>query len=256
MKKLFIGCGIAVLLLLGGLGFLVWSFWPDIQAMRTKAEASLAQLNALQAQYPFDPQGVEHLDGERFARALELRSALVGDIRTIETELTEMSRKADAGEGDVGFFDFLGHMLGAVADVLPSISTRLEAAQMGWGEFAWHSRVLWAVLYRVDVGAGDAALEPLRGSYTRLRAAYEELRKSQKGLRDLRDVIGEFPPAILSEAEALVAKDIGRVTAGLGLPEIEHLFLTPVTRLEDLQLSTAVPTPDGVPAAPGADAPK
>jgi len=256
MKKLFIGCGIAVLLLLAGLGFLVWNFWGPIQAMRTKAEASLVALNDLQSSYPFDPQGLGHLDGERFARALDVRAALVGDFRTIEGELTELSRKADAGEADVGLLDFLGHMLGAIADVLPAFSRRLEAAQMGWNEFAWHSRVLWAVLYRVDVGAGDAALEPLRGSYTRLRESYEELRKGQKGLRDLRDVIGEFPPAIVSEAEALVGKDLERVRAGLGLPEIEHLFLTPVARLEDLQLAPAMPQPGPPPAAPGPDAPK
>lgn len=253
MKKLFIGCGIAVLLLLGGLGALVWSFWDDIQLLRTQADSAMQRIEAVEAAWPFSAEGLQQLDGERFVRALELRAALVGDLRQAKDQIEELARKADRGDSEVGFMDFFGQMLGAVSGVLPTVAQRLEEGRMGWHEFAWHSRVLWAVLYRVDVGAADAALQPLRGSYTRLRETYEELRKQQRNLPDLRDVLGEFPPAIVAEAEALVARNLDRVQAGLALPDIEHVILAPYTHVDELQLATA-PLPTAPPA--GADAPK
>ena len=122
--------------------------------------------------------------------------------------------------------------------MLPNFARRLDEAQMSWPELSWHSRVLWSVLHRIDVGAAEPELAPLRGTWDKYSALYQQLARTKSGLRPMRDVIGDFPPAIVAEASALVAADIDRVSQGLGLLVVEHWFLTPVDRLEDLQFSS------------------
>ncbi|MBM3985854.1 MAG: hypothetical protein FJ296_09240, partial [Planctomycetes bacterium] len=239
MKKLFIGCGILVLLLLAGAGLLVWSFWGDIRQLQVQAEQSFVRLDEMRTRFPFDGEHIEHLDGERFARALELRATLEADFRAIEERIIELDRKSEAGEEGAGFFDVLRSTVAEISAVLPNLARRLDEAQMSWPELSWHSRVLWSVLHRIDVGAAEAELAPLKGTWDKYSALYEQLAREQRGMLPLRDMIGDFPPAVVAEASALVARDIGRVRAGLGLPELEHFFLTPVEHLEDLQFAKA-----------------
>lgn len=260
MKKLFIGCGIVVLLLLAGAGLLVWSFWGEIRQMQVQTEQAFARLDELRARHPFDGEHLEHLDPERFARALDLRAALEADFRAIEDRIRELDRKSEAGEEGAGVLDVLRATMQEVSAVLPNLARRLDEAQMSWPELAWHSRVLWSVLHRIDVGAAEAELAPLKGTWDKYSALYEQLAKEQRGMRPLRDVIGDFPPAVVAEASTLVSRDIDRVRRGLGLPELEHFFLTPVERLEDLQFAKEPRREESpAPAAPepaGADAPR
>ncbi len=238
MKKLFIGCGIVVLLLLGAAGFLVWRFWPEIRSMHEQAEASIARLNELEVAHPFDPAAQAHLDTVRFARALDLRVDLCDDLVRMGEEMDELKRKVDSGESDLGVFEVVSLQLRALADVLPHFAGRLAAAEMSWPEFAWHTRVLWATLYRVSLGVGSPSLEPLRDDYARFKDAYERAARESEGLPPLRDLIGQFPPAVLSEAETVMLTDLGRVRAGLRVLDLEHVFMLPVTDPDDLQYVT------------------
>ncbi len=257
MKKLFIGCGIVVLLLLAGVGVLVWSLWGDFRQMQAQTERSFAQLADLRLRHPFEGEALTHLDGERFARALDLRAQLELDYSAIQDRFHALDRRSDEGEDGAGFLDVLRAALQEFAAVLPNFARRLDEAQMSWPELSWHSRVLWSVLHRIDVGAAEPELAPLRGTWDKYSVLYQQLAREQRGLRPLRDVIGDFPPAIVAEASALVAADIDRVRQGLGLLVVEHWFLTPVDRLEDLQFSSE-PDPRDEPAETpaGSDAPR
>ncbi len=266
MKKLFIGCGIVVLLLLAGAGLLVWSLWGDFRQLQVQTEQAFVRLDELRTRHPFDGEHLEQLDGERFARALDLRATLASDFRAIEDRIRELDRKREAGEDGGGFLDVLRSSLREFSEVLPNLAQRLDEAQMSWPELSWHSRVLWSVLHRIDVGAAEAELAPLKGTWDEYSALYEQLAREQRGMRPLRDVIGDFPPAVVAVASSLVARDIGRVRAGLGLPELEHFFLTPVEQLEDLQFAKEPRSEDAPAPAPpaaepaaepaGADAPR
>jgi hypothetical protein len=259
MKKIFIGCGIVVLLLLGGVAFLTWRFWGDFTEMRVQATQAVERLNAIAAAQPFDPSAQAGLDTERFAQALDVRALLAADLVQIGTDMEEMQRKEEAGETDIGFFELWSQMFKAVTGLMPNFAARLEETQMSWPEFAWHTRVMWSVLYRVDIGVGEPDLEPLRDRYTDFKAKYDELRRQQEGLPELRDLLGEFPPAVLSSAAAIMAKDTQRVERGLRVPEVEHLYMMPVTTTDELKyvempadtearIKSAQPAPEPEPA--------
>lgn len=262
MKKLFIGCGIVVLLLLGGLMFLAWEFGADIRALQAQAQAALASLNALDKSYPFDPAEQTTLDAERFAVALDVRAQLADDLVELGDSMQELQRKEDAGESDIGWRELVHKMIGSVTGIMPAFADKLTAAQMSWPEFAWHTRVLWSVLYRVDIGVAEPGLEPLRNAYTTFKSKYDALRRDQKGLPELRDLIGEFPPAVLSAAAEVMGRDLQLVKQGLRVPEVEHLYMMPVTTAEELsyvdvpadthaRIETEQPaTPAPEPAAP------
>lgn len=234
MKKLFIGCGIVVLLLLGGLMFLAWEFGADIRALQAQAQAALASINEVGKAHPFDAAAQTSLDKERFQTALDVRAQLADDLVALGDEMQELQRKEDAGESDIGWRQMVHRMIGSVTGIMPGFAQRLTAAQMSWPEFAWHSRVLWSVLYRVDIGVAEPGLEPLRNSYSTFKSKYDALRRDQKGLPELRDLLGEFPPDVLSAAAEVMASDLQLVKQGLRVPEVEHLYMMPVTTTEEL----------------------
>ena len=99
MKKLFIGCGIAVLLLLGGLGALVWSFWDDIQLLRTQADSAMQRIEAVEAAWPFSAEGLQQLDGERFVRVMPL-----SDPATLEDGFFDVQACNDTNRVDLFVF--------------------------------------------------------------------------------------------------------------------------------------------------------
>jgi hypothetical protein len=234
MKKLFIGCGIVVLLLLGGLMFLAWEFGADIRALQAQAQAALASINAVGQAHPFDAAAQSTLDKERFQTALDVRAQLADDLVALGEQMEELQRKEDAGESELGWRQMVHRMIGSVTGIMPKFAERLSSAQMSWPEFAWHTRVLWSVLYRVDIGVAEPGLEPLRNSYSTFKSRYDALRRDQKGLPELRDLLGEFPPAVLSAAAEVMASDLQLVKQGLRVPEVEHLYMMPVTSTEEL----------------------
>ncbi|HTE06787.1 MAG TPA: hypothetical protein VK824_11360, partial [Planctomycetota bacterium] len=103
-------------------------------------------------------------------------------------------------------------------------------------EFAWHTRLLWACLIRVDAGVGPPELEPLRGTFGRLNEAYEAARKrAGRDFPPLTEIIGTFPTPLLNEASALLVRDLDRVQRGLRFFGMDPQYMQPVSRMEDLQ---------------------
>jgi len=51
---------------------------------------------------------------------------------------------------------------------------------------------------------------------------------------ELRDLLSEFPPTVLSAAAAVMVQDLQLVKQGLRVPEVEHLYMMPVTKAEEL----------------------
>lgn len=224
MKRIFIGCGVVVLLLLGGIGFLTWRFWTPMQEFKAKTEQAAARLNALNVSAPFDPAAVTRLDAARFAAALDLRALICEDLKGANERLSKLT-DPDADVGMLAGMDLTLTELGAMT---PRFADRLEAAHMSWPEFAWHTRLFWSVLQRVGMGAGDPRLTELSGAYKHLEEVYDQERK-QAELPQLKDLIGDFQPALISDAGAVMATDVARVRASLGMAEGEKFFMMPTS---------------------------
>jgi hypothetical protein len=224
MKRIFIGCGIVVLLLLGGIGFLAWRFWPHMQDFKAKTEQAAARLSALNVSAPFDPSAIASLDAGRFAAALDLRAQICDDLKGANERLSKLQDK----DADIGMLAGMQLTITELGDMTPRFAERLEAAHMSWPEFAWHTRLFWSVLQRVGLGAGDPRLTELSGAYKHLDEVYEQEREHAE-LPQLKDLIGDFPPGLISDAGAVMATDVARVRASLGMAEGEKFFMMPTS---------------------------
>jgi hypothetical protein len=224
MKKIFIGCGIVVLLLLGCIAVLAWQLWPDFKDFRHKNDDAVARLNALVVSAPFDPAGLASLDTARFARALDLRAQICEDLKGVNDRLGKLY----APEAKPGPFESMKTTFRELGSMMPRYADRLEAAHMSWPEFAWHTRLFWAVLQRASIHAGVAQLEHLGGDYARLETIYDKQRE-KTDLPPLKDLIGEFPPAIIAQASEVMVTDVDRVQSSLGMLEGERIFMLPAS---------------------------
>jgi len=238
MKKLFIGCGIVVLLIVAALGYVTWQVYPQVREWQSQWEGAFTQLQALEQKYPFDAQAqaAAPLDAPRFAASLDLRADLADNLTHAYDKLETIAGKDEQGE-QLGFVDMIREMFRTAAPLMPDFQAQLSKQQMSWPEFAFYTRLLWACLYRVDAGVGPPELESLRGSYDKLNQNYDRLRQEHAGqkLPPLADVIGKFPPQLLNEASALLAQNLQRVELGLAVTAVDHFYMQPITRLEDLQ---------------------
>jgi len=234
MRKFFIGCGVLVLLVLGAIGLLTWKLYPDFREFEQSATASLKRIEALDRVHPFDPDGQSSLDTERFATSLGVRLRLGESLAAAEQRLVDMQQRYE-DDGDFGIFDLLGGMLGSFAGALDQFAQELEGAAMGWPEFAWHTRVLWGTLHRLDVlGLGDTALDPLRGEFLRFREHYEQLAQQHQQMPALRDQVEGLPPAVLASAEQVLAADLTRARASLRTIALDHVYMMPGSTLQEL----------------------
>ena len=254
MKKVFLGCGIAVLLGLLGLGYVLYRIGPNVTRVHREWTAAIEQLNALDAQYPFDAKVQTQLDTARFELMLDVRIQLADYFTTFAANMEAM-QAAQSEDGGPGWIDSLKQFFDQLAPVLTEFASRLKSAGMSPREFAWHTRVLWAVLARVDENLAGPELEELRGRYDKFAASYEEARKNQPELVSLRDdLLANLPPEVVKSAEQVLAKDVGRVKRALAVTDVDHLYMQPVQRIEDVErieplASPAEPKPIATPPA-------
>jgi hypothetical protein len=181
MKKLFIGCGIIVVLILGGVGFILYQVWPQMRDLQTQWTVAFERIESVDREYPFDPLAQTELDAPRFAQSLDVRAAIADKLIAAGKRIDELAKQHHNDEG-VGVFDMLRGFFQTTTTILPDFAAHLEEARMSWREFAWHTRLLWACLYRVDAGVGPPELEPLRGSYERLKENYARAQRESKEL--------------------------------------------------------------------------
>jgi hypothetical protein len=236
MKKLFIGCGILVLLILGVLGYAVYQVYPDAKEWQSRWTTAIAQLEVLDQSHPFEAAAQTELDNQRFVQVLDLRVELVEYLRGTLQDLESVGAEGEDGE-ELGVIETFKVFFRATREPPIVFSERLTTAGMGPTEFSWHTKVLWACLRRVDQGAGEPGLSELRGRFDEFETFYEKQRKHNDDLPVLSDLIGEVPQAVIAQASAILISDIQRVHDGLYAPELDHLYLMlPIQEIDDLGL--------------------
>lgn len=234
MKKVFIGCGIVVLIGLLGVGYLAFEVWPNVSKVHREWTAAIEQLNALDTQYPFEPRSQAQLDPARFELMLDVRIQLAEYFTAFAAQLDAM-QKAQSEDDGPSWIGSLKQFFDQLAPVLTEFATRLKGAGMSPREFAWHTRVLWAVLARVDENLAGPELDELRSRYQKFQERYEAMRRDQPGLVPLKDLLADLPPDALRSAEQVLAKDLGKVNRALAVTDVDHLYMQPVQRIEDIE---------------------
>ena len=230
MKKVFIGCGIVVLIALLGVGYLTYAVWPNASKFVQQWMAASDELNALDHEYPFDPRAQTQLDRARFEQMLDVRVQLADYFATFTAEMEAMKQKDDGP----GFIGQLQQVFDQIAPVLTEVAARLREAQMSPQEFAFHTRVMWGVLARVDSNLTGENLKDLRGRYTKFKDDYEKLQHDERNqLAKLDDLLASLPPEALKTAEEIMARDPDRISHALAMTEIDHLYMQP-QRIQDM----------------------
>jgi hypothetical protein len=209
MKKwIFIGCGSVLLILVGGVGFIAWTFYGPVKDMYTQWEVEHPRFEALTTSYPFDPAAQEALDRARFGEHLDLRVALVDEFMAMQMDV---ARTVD--DESLGFIERMRAPFVQFTSLPSMLAAEFEFKKMSPAEFAWYSRVLWASLRSLDKGVGGEALAPLRDRYSTLRQRYDEAAKDDNELPPLDEIIGtedDFPPGSIELAQGVLALDVDR----------------------------------------------
>jgi hypothetical protein len=235
MKKIFIGCGVLALIILGILGFLAYQIAPVVMEAWDAAQGMGVELVLLEEEFPFDGSAVESLDQTRFASALDFRRELAAELDLLGLDLRELDQAIQ--EEDPSIFDWGDVLEGLwlkVGPVLDKVPGMLRRKEMSASELGWHSRVMWATLRRIDAGATDETMEPLHGQFDEFRRTYTELKRRQDDeLPPLDDVIGDFDEAILDGAQAVFTEDPQRVLDGIKDPALEITYLSTLTEAMD-----------------------
>jgi len=255
MKKIFIGCGILVALLLGALGYLTYKVYPLVKDSIGRFERFGIEIAALEESYPFDESN-DDLDTERFASALDLRVDLKARFRAMDSEFDEYGEQLE--QEDTGVLDMLDVLVGAMArfyPILDDVPRLLGEAQMGPAEYTYHCRVLWAALQQIGAGAGGVELEPLQAEFDRFRGAYGQIRKqNEEEWPPLNELIGDFDPTVIEKAKIIMATDTDRVLAGMVDAEFEAIYMKFKGFMQDAMPPQGAGTPPPVPAVPDGDA--
>ncbi len=229
MKKIFIGCGVLALIVLGFLGYFAYQFVPMIQEAIAAFEELGTELIALEEEFPFDPAEVDQLDRDRFAAALDLRRTFADRLERSVSDFEEYGRTVD--EEETGIFDIADVMGGAAQQFLPvlrEIPARLREEQMAPSELAWSTRVLWAELRNIENGTRGDEFEMFEGRFDGFRGAYDVLRNRDDNdeLPELDELIGSFDAHVLDAASEVLLADPQRVADGFSEPEIEVIYLS------------------------------
>lgn len=249
MKKVFIGCGIVVLIGLLAVGYLTYAVWPNASKFVQQWMAASDELNALDREYPFDPRAQTELDPARFEQMLDVRVQLADYFATFTAQMEAMKQQQQ-NEGGPSFIGQLQRVFDQIAPVLTEVAARLREAKMSPQEFAFHTRVMWGVLARVDSNLAGEGLKDLHGRYTKFKEDYEALQRDESNhLEKLDSLLAALPPEALKTAEDIMARDPARVSRALTMTEIDHLYMQP-QRIQDMhgQVPATMPAPNPEPA--------
>lgn len=234
MKKLFIGCGILVLLFVGVLGYGAYQLYPDYEVLQERWTMAIGQFEQLERTYPFEAEAQSQLDSPRFADVLDMRVEMAEYLRETVRSLDAAFGEDETGE-DLGMIESFRMLLRATREPPIVFADHLATAAMGPTEFSWYTRVLWACLRRVDQGAGEAELGDLRGTFEDFETFYAGQRQQNNELPPLNEVIGSIPAAVVAQASIVLASDVERVRDGLSSLEFDYLYLLlPIQEMKEL----------------------
>ena len=242
MKKIFIGCGVLALIVLGILGFMVYQIGPVVMEAWDAAQLMGRQLGELEQEFPFDEKTVVQLDKKRFASALDFRQELGAKLDLLGVDLNEFGKTVESEDPSIfNWGDVLSDLWDRISPVMDSVPGMLREHRMSASELGWNTRVMWAALKLIDAGGADESMEPLQGQFDRFRREYAELRRrDDNDLPPLDDVIGEFDSEILVAAKSVFAENPQRVLDGITDPIIEVTYLSTLTEPLDEEGSSGV----------------
>lgn len=227
MKKLFVGCGLLVVVAAIALFFLLRPLWPAANELMASMEEFHVEMLALDEAHPFDPGAP--VDFARFERALAVREQMAPFLHDFESALQTQGTTGEPEQR--GVIEQVIHMMGLLRQGIERFEQHLAQADMGPTEFGYHTRLLWAALGTIDAGLadGDPRLDPLRLQWRELKDAYPELVKHDPELpASLSDRVGAFAPTTTAEAREVIAGQPERVLAGLAEPGLEvHFYMDP-----------------------------
>lgn len=217
MKKLLIGCGCLVLLLGGGLVYLVMSMSPMFDRQQEVEQRVTAELIALDETYPFAANPGGNLDPARFERALRLRASLVRRLTILEEQRRETE--------DDGLLDLVPNLLERMIGLVESLPAELEAHELGPSELRYHSSVFWAALAD-EAAKATPELVPLRRRYTELTGAWGFLRQNHPDLDELSRLLDTPSAPVREAARAVLAAQPELAEKGVLEAAVEGMLLT------------------------------
>lgn len=215
MKKILIGCGVLVLLVLVGFGVMAWMLKDEFMAMTTEMAQQAQRMTSLEETAPFtEPSSPDEFDGDRFLASLSARETLLGNLESIGQNFEELENQ------DLGFMETMkkGMAAGVEAStgVYAGIAEGLETADMGPSEFIYHTKVLWASLKSVDAGLGPEALAPYRNVFTLANNETAQQFRFQPGTPDSLEVFADgVPPAIVEKAVGVLGENVATLQQAL-----------------------------------------
>jgi hypothetical protein len=217
MKKLLIGCGCLVLLLGGGLAYLVFSMAPMIEHQDEVQERVTGELRELDSAHPFAANPGGELDSARFEQALKLRAALVQRLAQLEAD-----RRATE---DNGVTSLIPNMLARMNALVESIPAVLGEHELGPSELQYHTSVFWAALAKESADSEPELVE-LRRRYSELKGAWSFLRQNHPRLDELPRLIDGPSQPILDAARAVLAANAELADDGVLEAIVEGVLLT------------------------------
>lgn len=153
-----------------------------------------AAVEALDSNFPFDePTSHEAFDASRFITSLE--------VRTVYVERVSTERALD------GWFESMRRRLREDNHVLV-LAPELASVRMGWREFRWYQKALWAALHLVD--AETVAAHPELAAYidTSTRDDILFVDRIRPAMAALPDGVGAAALAVLADHPELLARAV------------------------------------------------
>ncbi len=218
MKKVLIGCGVLLVLVLAGFAYLAYELGPQIMESQERSQAGAEELVVLDDDFPFSADAEETFNADRFAAMLDARIAVGARQRSRDEAF-----RTETEERELGALEAIKMKLGSEPSLM-DLADELAVVEMGPTEFSHYTRIMWAALQRVGAGLGPAELEPLRGFYDNLSKGYEAM-SFLPNIAPLDEVLGEFDRAVTDTAmEVMGRRADGLMEGGVQL-SLEPLYL-------------------------------
>ncbi|MBL8769697.1 MAG: hypothetical protein JNL94_20165 [Planctomycetes bacterium] len=215
---IFLGVFTLIVLVLGG-GCIGYVGYQGKQ-MAEKMEAGRAQLNAVDAKFPFTPAPDAKLGADRFSRFVKIRSAMVAKTSKVYEDLKAIGKKEDAGflAGIKQAFGAMKGMFAAMTDAPADLAGMLEQGEMSFAEYRWSTSRMHGTLIAA-AKAGNAEAQALNTAFEDSLKEFEQGNHNDKGVKDVRAELAAAYPTfdpgelalILSMKDQLQAESPGFV---------------------------------------------
>ncbi len=231
MKKVLIGCGIMVLLMvIAVVGIGIFGVRKIGQFGKSMEQAQIS-LMTLDQDFAFDiPTGGDGLDADRFQEYLAARRALIE--RTSQVRLVAKLIALEEGQQpDVGAGDIL-NMVGEIPKLMQAYADTLRAAEMSTEEYAWYAiETLKAIRGAAD--QGDPEYAKAWAEVERTAAEIETAFAQQQANPEIQKLQG----AIEADLERATEGDVPEGDIALVMQAKEQLAKNPEMLLVEVMIT-------------------